>query len=120
MPLFMDVHTVSGATAEAVAGAHQKDLQVQPQYGVKYVKYWLDEGTGKIFCLAEAPSKEAFEARSIVHVAHGVNLNERANAAHRHEEHNRGAIEQHAPLKLEKADIKPRVADLDRKLKRTV
>jgi hypothetical protein len=47
MPLFMDVHTVSGATAEAVAGAHQKDLQVQPQYGVKYVKYWLDEGRGR-------------------------------------------------------------------------
>ena len=39
MPLFMDVHTVNGATAEAVAGAHQKDLQVQPQYGVKYVRY---------------------------------------------------------------------------------
>ena len=58
MPLFMDVHTVSGATAEAVAGAHQKDLQVQPQYGVKYVKYWLDEGTGKIFCLAEARTKK--------------------------------------------------------------
>ena len=70
MPLFMDVHTVSGATAEAVAGAHQKDLQVQPQYGVKYVKYWLDEGTGKIFCLADAPDKEA--AIRVHREAHGL------------------------------------------------
>ena len=70
MPLFMDVHTVSGATAQAVAGAHEKDLQVQPQYGVKYLKYWLDEGTGKIFCLAEAPDKEA--AIRVHREAHGL------------------------------------------------
>ena len=30
MPLFMDVHDhVEGLTAEAVAGAHQRDLEVQ-------------------------------------------------------------------------------------------
>jgi hypothetical protein len=59
MPLFMDRHTVEGATAEAVADAHRKDLAVQDRYGVKYLKYWLDEGTGTIFCLAEAPDREA-------------------------------------------------------------
>jgi hypothetical protein len=35
MPLFMDVHhKVDGLTADAVAGAHQKDLEVQGKYGV--------------------------------------------------------------------------------------
>ena len=60
MPLFMDVHhKVDGLTAEAVAGAHQKDLEVQERHGVNYLKYWFDEGSGKVFCLVEAPSAEA-------------------------------------------------------------
>lgn len=49
MPLFMDVHNrVEGLTAEAVAGAHQRDLEVQQKYGVDYRQYWFDEGTGKV------------------------------------------------------------------------
>jgi hypothetical protein len=60
MPLYMDIHKqVEGATADAVAGAHLKDLESQGQYGVKYLKYWLDESSGTIFCLVEAPDKEA-------------------------------------------------------------
>jgi hypothetical protein len=71
MPLYMDVHAkVDGATTEAVAQAHLKDLEVQGRYGVKYHKYWLDERTGRIFCLVEAPSKEAAEA--VHREAHGL------------------------------------------------
>ncbi len=71
MPLFMDVHhKVEGLTAEAVAGAHQRDLEVQDQHGVKYHKYWFDEASGKVFCLVEAPSKEAAEA--VHREAHGL------------------------------------------------
>ncbi len=71
MPLFMDVHNkVEGLTAEAVAGAHQRDLDVQEQHGVKYLKYWFDEASGKVFCLVEAPSKEAAEA--VHREAHGL------------------------------------------------
>ncbi len=71
MPLFMDVHhKVDGLTAEAVAAAHQRDLEVQEQHGVKYLKYWFDEGSGKVFCLVEAPSKEAAEA--VHREAHGL------------------------------------------------
>lgn len=63
MPLYMDIHKgVAGLTTEAVTAAHQKDLAVQGKYGVKYLKYWYDEGTGTVFCLCEAPSKEAAEA----------------------------------------------------------
>lgn len=75
MPLYMDVHYhVEGLTAEAVAGAHQKDLEVQQKHGVKYLKYWFDEGTGKVFCLVEAPSKEAAEA--VHREAHGLTADE--------------------------------------------
>lgn len=71
MPLYMDEHKhVEGLTAEAVAGAHQRDLATQSKYGVKYHKYWFDEGSGKVFCLVEAPSKEAAEA--VHREAHGL------------------------------------------------
>jgi hypothetical protein len=71
MPLFMDEHNnVEGLTAEAVAGAHQKDMQVQGQHGVKYLKYWFNEGSGKVYCLVDAPSKEA--AETVHREAHGL------------------------------------------------
>ena len=71
MPLYMDHHhKVDGLTAEAVAGAHQRDLEVQGKHGVNYVKYWFDEGTGAVFCLVEAPTKEA--AAAVHREAHGL------------------------------------------------
>lgn len=71
MPLYLDVHhKVEGATAAGVAQAHNLDVQAQAQYGVKYLKYWLDESTGSIFCLVEAPSKEA--AIAVHRQAHGL------------------------------------------------
>ncbi len=71
MPLFMDVHhKVDGLTADAVAGAHQQDLEVQDKHGVKYLQYWFDEGSGKVFCLVEAPSAEA--ATAVHREAHGL------------------------------------------------
>jgi hypothetical protein len=71
MPRFMDVHNhVEGLTAEAVAGAHKRDLEVQGKYDVNYVQYWYDEGTGKVFCLVDAPDKEA--AIAVHREAHGL------------------------------------------------
>jgi hypothetical protein len=71
MPLFMDIHHhVEGLTADAVAGAHQADLNTQAKYGVKYLRYWFDEGSGKVFCLVEAPNKEA--AIAVHREAHGL------------------------------------------------
>ncbi|KRT72469.1 MAG: putative gualylate cyclase protein [Candidatus Rokubacteria bacterium CSP1-6] len=70
MPLYLDVHNkIVGLTKEGVADAHAKDLSVQRKYGVNYLKYWFDVGTGKVFCLVNAPSKEA--AAAVHREAHG-------------------------------------------------
>lgn len=54
--LFMDVHNLEPGkvTFEAVADAHQKDLATQGKYDVSFIKYWVDEELGKVYCLAEA------------------------------------------------------------------
>jgi class 3 adenylate cyclase len=58
MPIYMDRHQMEGATAKAVADAHQKDLKLQDKYDVKILTYWFDEGRGSAFCLVDAPAKE--------------------------------------------------------------
>lgn len=71
MPLFMDVHhKVDGLTADAVAGAHARDLEVQAAHGVDYKQYWFNEASGKVFCLVEAPNAEA--AHACHKEAHGL------------------------------------------------
>jgi len=71
MPLFMDVHDhIEGLTADAVKNAHKADLNVQGKHNVKYLRYWFDERTGKVFCLIDAPSKEA--AIAVHREAHGL------------------------------------------------
>lgn len=70
MALYMDIHkNVKGVTPEKLAEAHQKDLEVQGKHGVKYLKYWYNEGEGTVFCLCEAPSKDA--AQAVHREAHG-------------------------------------------------
>jgi hypothetical protein len=59
MSLYMDVHTIAGGVSVAdVADAHVKDLQTGAKYGVGYLRYWVYETAGKIFCLVEADSAE--------------------------------------------------------------
>ena len=65
MPLFMDIHhKIEGLTTDAVSAAHQKDLEVQARFGVRFVRYWYDEKSGKVFCLSEAPNREAVDRAS--------------------------------------------------------
>lgn len=71
MGLFMDVHTIEGGvSAGDVAGAHERDLATQGAHGVNYLRYWVDETAGKIFCLVEAPDAEA--ANTVHREAHGL------------------------------------------------
>jgi Nickel responsive protein SCO4226-like len=71
MALYMDTHRhIEGLTADAAAHAHEADLKTQGKYGVKYLRYWVDENDGKVFCLIEAPNKEA--AIAVHRESHGL------------------------------------------------
>lgn len=63
MNLYMDVHPGLGdATSDDVAEAHRHDLQIQDEYGVKFLSYWFSDPQGKAFCLVEAPDVESIKA----------------------------------------------------------
>jgi len=68
--LFMDVHDLDSVTAEAVADAHRKDLAVQDDYGVNFIRYWVDETNAKVYCLAEAADAQSISAAHAE--AHGL------------------------------------------------
>jgi hypothetical protein len=71
MPLYMDVHTLEGGVSMAdVEKAHQADLEHQGKHGVNYLRYWVDEPKGQIFCLVDAPDAEA--ANTVHREAHGL------------------------------------------------
>jgi class 3 adenylate cyclase len=71
MPLYMDIHELpEGTTVDDVAKAHVADLEAQEKYGVQYLKYWVNEGCGKVFCLVDAPNPEA--ASRCHREAHGL------------------------------------------------
>jgi uncharacterized protein DUF4242 len=71
MPTFLDTHNfIPGLTAEGLAQAHARDVEVGEKYGVNYLKYWFDETSGKVYCLAEGPDPEALAA--VHREAHGL------------------------------------------------
>jgi glucuronate isomerase len=70
MPLYLDVHNLEGASFDDVAKAHMADVQTQDQYDVNYLRYWVNEEQGKVFCLVEAPSAET--AARVHREAHGL------------------------------------------------
>lgn len=61
MPVYIDVHENlgEGLSPQAVAEAHAKDIEVQRKHGVRYLQYWFNEEAHRLYCLIEAPSKEA-------------------------------------------------------------
>ena len=71
MALFMDVHTIDRRGVPGRRrGAHEADLATQGDHGVSYLRYWVDEPAGKIFCLVDAPDAEA--ANTVHREAHGL------------------------------------------------
>jgi hypothetical protein len=71
MPLYMDVHNIEGGVSAAdVEKAHLADLAEQGKHDVRYLRYWVDEPDGKVFCLVEAPSAAA--ASTVHREAHGL------------------------------------------------
>ncbi|HEV8618469.1 MAG TPA: DUF4242 domain-containing protein, partial [Candidatus Udaeobacter sp.] len=60
MPLYLDIHDVHGPIdINDLAKAHVADLETQEKYGVNYLRYWVNEKAGKVFCLVDAPNPEA-------------------------------------------------------------
>ena len=60
MPQFMDVHVgFVGATQEQVEEAHRADVAIQDAAGVRFIRWWGDPESGKVFCLSEGPDREA-------------------------------------------------------------
>jgi hypothetical protein len=71
----MDIHKkIEGLTADAVRNAHEADLRTQDKYGVEYIQYWFDEADGNVFCLIDAPDKDA--AAAVHREAHGLEADE--------------------------------------------
>jgi hypothetical protein len=70
----MDIHEIAdGVRMDDVAKAHLADLRVQAAHDVKYLRYWVDEANGRVFCLVEAPSAKS--AADVHAEAHGLVAN---------------------------------------------
>jgi Protein of unknown function (DUF4242) len=70
--LFIDVHHLEPGKVkyEAVSEAHKKDLAVQQKYGVNFIKYWVDEEKGLVYCLSS--SRDTASIRKTHAEAHGL------------------------------------------------
>jgi class 3 adenylate cyclase len=75
MPLYMDRHDPlpTPVSAQELADAHVKDVEIQEKYGVRYISYWFDPANQHVFCLVDAPAKEAAEA--VHRDSHGLTAN---------------------------------------------
>ena len=88
MALFMDTHTMGGPVGlEDVAKAHAADLQTQDAHGVHYLRYWVDQENGKIFCLVDAPDAESVLGLQVggVRLRHVVQADRAAHRVRVHE-----------------------------------
>src|SRR5207245_3792993 len=70
--LFIDVHQLEPGKVkfEAVASAHAKDIATEGKYGVQFLKYWVDENKGLVYCLSSAPDSASI--RNTHAEAHGM------------------------------------------------
>jgi AraC-like DNA-binding protein len=59
----MDLHKADDyeakPTIEDIKRNHIADLKTQARYGVRFIQYWINEEAGLVFCMMEAPDKEA-------------------------------------------------------------
>jgi hypothetical protein len=70
--LFIDVHhlTPGKVRYEDVEAAHAKDLAVEKKYGVDFIKFWVDEDRGLVYCLSSA--NDTASIRKTHAEAHGM------------------------------------------------
>lgn len=71
MPIYMDVHPDLGdVTEDDIKAAHQRDLEIQDDYGVQFLTFWFNSPEGHAFCLVQAPSER--EAVEVHKASHGL------------------------------------------------
>ena len=68
--LYGRAHSQGGVRVGEVAEAHGADLKIQDKHDVRYLRYWVDEQSGTVFCLVDAPS--AAVAIAVHREAHGL------------------------------------------------
>ena len=70
--LFIDVHQLGPGKVkyQDVAAAHAKDLAVENKYGVQFIKFWVDEDKGLVYCLSS--STDTASIRKTHAEAHGL------------------------------------------------
>jgi hypothetical protein len=56
LPYFIDVHNIGPGKVQYtdVAAAHEKDLAAEWKHGVNFHMYFVNEDSGKIYCLSQA------------------------------------------------------------------
>jgi len=59
--LYIDIHDLEPGkvTFADVLAAHQKDLATQSKYDVNFIKFWVDEKMGKVYCLSSAKDPQS-------------------------------------------------------------
>lgn len=70
--LYIDVHHMEPGkvTYAAVQDAHKKDLAIEKKFGVHFIKFWVDEKEGNVYCLSTAP--DSLSVRHTHALAHGL------------------------------------------------
>jgi len=59
---FLDVHHgMKGITQDQLQSEHRRDTDIERDFGVHFEKAWADPETGEVFCMSEAPSKDAVQ-----------------------------------------------------------
>jgi hypothetical protein len=70
--MYLDVHQLEPGKVrfEDVANAHTKDLAVEGKYGVDFIRFWVNEEKGLVYCLSF--SKDSASIRKTHAEAHGL------------------------------------------------
>ena len=70
--IYIDVHQLTPGKVKFkdVAAAHAKDLAVENKYDVHFIKYWVNEEKGLVYCLSSA--KDTAAIKSTHAEAHGL------------------------------------------------
>jgi len=69
---YLDIHHLHPGKVKFadVAAAHKKDLAIQRKLNVDFLKYWVDEKNGLVYCLSSAPDSN--KVRETHRQAHGL------------------------------------------------